>query len=538
MLSNPSGAGDASITKRTQAEETLRESEARYRSLFDKMTEGFALHEIICDEQGEPCDYRFLDLNPAFERLTGLNRADVIGRTLREVLPEEEPYWIKSYAAVALTGKSVHFDRHSAALNKHYDVLAYCPALGQFAVLFTDITERKAAEEALRASEERFRVTFEDAPVGMAIGIGDGVIAKVNRALCRMCGFTEEELVGRHVRDLTHPDDRELSVPLVRRLLAGEISSFAIQKRYLRKNGEFFWAQATTALAYDSAGKAAFALGVVEDITQRKRAEQDKLEMERRLLHAQKLESIGLLASGIAHDFNNILAGIMGYAELALVELPASEPVRAHLDVIKKSVRRAADLTRQMLAYSGEGKFVVEPVSLSQVVEESQKLLAISVSKKATLTYNLAADLPPTLADASQIHQVILNIVINASEALNDQCGEIAISTDTVQCDRTTLAPLGGEDDLREGLYVRLKVVDTGCGMDQQTLKKIFDPFYTTKLTGRGMGLAAVHGIVRGHKGVMRVESEPGKGTTFQVLFPASEATIPLSVGESPAAKP
>ena len=171
-----------------------------------------------------------------------------------------------------------------------------------------------------------------------------------------------------------------------------------------------------------------------------------------------------------------------------------------------------------MLAYSGKGKFIVEPVSLSRVVEDSKKMLAMSVSKKATVRYNLASDLPTTLADASQIHQVILNLVINASEALGEQSGVIAVSTDTIQL-RASLAALGGGSDLREGLYVRLEVSDTGCGMDQETLGKIFDPFFTTKFTGRGLGLSAVQGIVRGHKGPFRFSASRAKGRSSKCSF-------------------
>ena len=400
-----------------------------------------------------------------------------------------------------------------------------------------DITERKQAEEALRASEERFRVTFEEAPVGMVICVGDGVIVKANRAMCRMSGYSEEELVGRHVRDLAHPEDRELSGPFVEKLLGGEIHSFSVEKRYIRKDGQPFFAHAMTAAARGPEGKIAFGLGVVQDITDRKRAEQEKLDMERQLLHAQKLESLGILAGGIAHDFNNILAGIMGYADLVKLQLPASEPARKDIDIIKKAVERAAHLTRQMLAYSGKGKFIVEPVSLSQIVKEMRAMMEMSISKKATLNCNLAPNLPMIEADASQIHQIILNLVINASEALGEDSGVITISTDTIHCNATDYAVLGG-DDLHEGHYVRLEVSDTGCGMDEQTLAKIFDPFFTTKFTGRGLGLAAVHGILRGHKGGIRVASKPGQGTTFQVFFPAIETPAANPIGESTPAKP
>ena len=258
---------------------------------------------------------------------------------------------------------------------------------------------------------------------------------------------------------------------------------------------------------------------LVED---KKAAEAALRERERQLWHAQKLESLGILAGGIAHDFNNILAGIMGYADLALRGLPSSEPAREDIEVIKKSVERAADLTRQMLAYSGKGGFVVESVNLSRSVKELSRMLEVSISKKAVLKHNLAPDLPTIQADASQINQVVMNLIINASEALGEEGGVISISTDTVQCNAQDMAGIGFGQDLVEGRYVRLEVADTGCGMDPQTLAKIFDPFFTTKFTGRGLGLAAVQGIVRGHKGAIQVSSKPGKGTTFHVLFPAS----------------
>ncbi len=284
---------------------------------------------------------------------------------------------------------------------------------------------------------------------------------------------------------------------------------------------------------------------IIERVLRQRRLVEDKRaaeaalrERERQLWHAQKLDSLGILAGGIAHDFNNILAGIMGYADLALERLPSSEPVRADIEVIKKAVKRAADLTRQMLAYSGKGKFIVEPVSLSRLVEELSRMLEVSISKKTILKHNLVADLPFIQADASQINQVVMNLVVNASEAVGEQGGAISISTDTVQCDTEELAGIGFGQELTQGLYVRLEVADTGCGMNQQTLSKIFDPFFTTKFTGRGLGLAAVQGIVRGHKGAIRVSSRPGKGTTFQVLFPASHATASLLPGDSIPAKP
>ena len=298
------------------------------------------------------------------------------------------------------------------------------------------------------------------------------------------------------------------------------------------------WLHTVSRGFFDGEGNLTEFQAVGRDVTERKQAEDEKLELERRLLHAQKLESLGILAGGIAHDFNNILAGIMGYADLAMLRLPTSQPALADIEVIKKAAQRAADLTRQMLAYSGKGRFIVEPVDLSQVVKDMYEILEISISKKASLKCNLASGLPAVHADASQIQQVILNLVMNASETFGEDSGIITIATDAIQCNATDCAAVGGRNDLREGSYVRLVVTDTGCGMDEQTLAKIFDPFFTTKFTGRGLGLAADHGIVRGHKGAIRVASKPGEGTTFQVLFPASDAIATVSAGESIPAKP
>lgn len=240
------------------------------------------------------------------------------------------------------------------------------------------------------------------------------------------------------------------------------------------------------------------------------------------MLHAQKLESLGVLAGGIAHDFNNLLMAIMGHTDLALAELSPVSPVRGHLEEVEKASHRAADLCRQMLAYSGKGRFVVESLDLVEVVQEMADMLAMSISKKAILQYRFSPDLPRIEADASQIRQVVMNLVINASEAIGDNPGVISLATGAVDCDRAYLRDIGGGSELPEGRYVFLEVTDTGSGIDKEMQKKIFDPFFTTKFTGRGLGLAAVLGIVRGHRGAIKVYSEMGKGSTFKVLLPAT----------------
>ena len=265
------------------------------------------------------------------------------------------------------------------------------------------------------------------------------------------------------------------------------------------------------------------------EIAERKRIEDETLSLERHVQQAQKLESLGVLAGGIAHDFNNILTAILGNAELALAGLPPYATACGNIREIQKASQRAAELSKQMLAYSGKGRFVVEPIDLGKFVGEMTHLLDASISKKAVLKYDFIDNLPTIKGDATQIRQVVMNLISNASEAIGDKDGVIAVSTGVIDCDRAHLDSVdetlrvGLGKPLPEGAYVYLEVADDGCGMDAETTKKIFDPFFTTKFTGRGLGMAAVLGIVRGHDGAIKIHSEPGKGSTFRVLFPASE---------------
>jgi signal transduction histidine kinase/CheY-like chemotaxis protein len=264
--------------------------------------------------------------------------------------------------------------------------------------------------------------------------------------------------------------------------------------------------------------------------------EAERVRLEAQVQYAQKLESLGVLAGGIAHDFNNLLMVILGNLDLAIYELAPGSPARDRLSDAKEAGRRASELTRQMLAYSGRGSFVVERIDLSRVVDEMTPMLRISISKKAELRFTLAPDVPPVEADATQMRQVVLNLVVNGSEALGDRSGVIGVSTRAVDCDEAMLAAAVVNDTAAPGPHVCLEVTDTGAGMDRETLARIFDPFFTTKLSGRGLGLAAVMGIVRGHKGAIVVRSQPDKGTSFCVLFPRAgrEAEAP-SLESAPA---
>ncbi|NWJ40565.1 MAG: response regulator [Geothrix sp.] len=265
-----------------------------------------------------------------------------------------------------------------------------------------------------------------------------------------------------------------------------------------------------------------------EDITQRKQSENERLNLERQLLHAQKLESLGILSGGIAHDFNNLLAALQGFLNLAQIQLDPGSPALRHLDAMEQVLQRAADLTRQMLAYSGRGRFIVQPHALNQIIQGMNDLVKVTVSKKITLRFDLALGLSPIEADAAQVQQVILNLLANASEAMGGLEGAIHVVTRAAQLGPDDIAGEFRGQDLEPGPYVVLEVSDTGCGMSPEVQARIFDPFYTTKTTGRGLGLSAILGILRGHRAGMQIDSWPGQGTRFRIYFRASAQ--PLAV--------
>ena len=384
-----------------------------------------------------------------------------------------------------------------------------------------DISERKRMEEALIQSEEKFRRIVELSPFAMhfytLVQDENLIFTGGNPTADKMLSISHRELIGMMIEE-AFPNLKDTNIPEIYRNVAkGELGQQSFETAY--DDGQvsgLFDVQ-----VYRS-GPGAIAVNFM-DITDRRRNEEERLHLEKQLLHAQKLESLGILAGGIAHDFNNLLTSIVGNTDLALLRLNPESPVRHNLHQVEQAATRAADLAKQMLAYSGKGKFVIEPINLNRLVEEMTKMLEVSISKKCVLRFNFATSLPTVEADATQLRQIIMNLVINASEAIGDKSGVIAVNTGCMQCDKRYLDSAWLNEQIPEGHYVWLEITDTGCGMDKETVAKIFDPFFTTKFTGRGLGMAAVLGIVRGHKGSIKVYSEPNRGTTFKVLLPAGE---------------
>ena len=367
-----------------------------------------------------------------------------------------------------------------------------------------DVTSQKRMEEDLRESAASFRGLFDS--VGEAIYIlgQDGAFLDANRGAVEMYGYPREDFIGQTPEFLLAPGLNDLPRLLERipRAVAGEPQQFELWGR--RQNGEIFPKDVRLNKGRYFGKDVVVVLAV--DLTARKREEAQRLEEARRMQETQRMESLGMLAGGIAHDFNNLLMGVLGYADLALLRAGADAEITRYLGGIRSSAQRLADLTQQMLAYSGKGQFLLTQVDLSPMVVELRSFLETSISKKALLKLELVDPLPRIEADARQIRQVILNLVMNAAEAIGEHDGIVTVRTGEMVADQ----------------QVFVEVSDTGCGMDEETQRKIFDPFFTTKFTGRGLGLAAVQGIVRGHGGSLSVRSEPGRGSVFTVRFPAA----------------
>ena len=396
-----------------------------------------------------------------------------------------------------------------------------------------DITERKRAEVALRESEAKYRGLYDSVRDGIAMADLQGRVLEANPAFLAMLGYTLDELRSRTFYELVPDKWHGMIRDVIDEQVLARGYSDVFEAEWLAKDGTVILVSTRGWLVTDEQGEPFGIWAIIQDITESKRAEEERRHLEAQVQQAQKMESLGVLAGGIAHDFNNLLVGILGNAELALMDLSPASPAREGLEQIEAAAMRAAELARQMLAYSGRGRFVIEKVHLNELVTEMGHLLAVSISKKAVLRYNLADQLPAVEADMTQMRQVVMNLITNASEAVGDAAGTIAISTGAMRCDLEYLSATYLDDELPEGLYVHLEVTDTGCGMDDETLSKIFDPFFTTKFSGRGLGLAAVLGIIRGHKGALKVYSEPGRGTTFKVLLPVVEGSAEMQEAES-----
>ena len=360
---------------------------------------------------------------------------------------------------------------------------------------------------------------------------------RMSTVLARISGRPVEYFDGRPETWLTtiHPDDQERLRRMVVEVISGTTPEVDYSYRLIRPDGTYLHMADSIRTTEIPEGRRLD--GVSRDVTDAVEAEQERLQLEARFQQTQKLDSLGVLAGGVAHDFNNLLVAMLGHARLAEDDLPPDSPIRSNLQSVIKAARRAGELCEQMLAYAGKVPIVTELVQLESIVEELGELLRASIPSSTFIRYGFDKEVPCLHGDPSQVRQVALNLITNASEAIGSGGGEISLMVQARDCSLEDLSGLDFSEELQPGRYVALIVSDTGPGMDDSTRAKIFEPFYSTKFAGRGLGLAAVIGIVRGHGGAIRIESEEGKGTSITVFFPAAEeiaAPVPRAPSERP----
>lgn len=471
---------------------------------------------------------RFIEVNDAFCGMVGYSREEL----LRMRITDLEVVAARDETAQAHTRTGLH---HFPSAHRHKDghvvhleisVNVLHGDEGKILVGFArDVTERDRAEAALLRLTSVQKLILQSAADGV-VGIdADGRVTLANPAAARMLGCAAGTLLGRSAHELLRgengdasegPHDGECPVCDVLRRGRSVVQARAPLRR---RDGASFPAEYSLSAMHEGA-RVVGAVLVFRDMTERERAERERRALEAKIEAGQRLESLGLLAGGIAHDFNNMLVGILGNASLALAELRDPERLGDRLRRIVAVCERAGKVIRQILAYAGQGACDAQPLDLSTLIDEMSEFLRAAVPRGITLHRRLRADVPRIEADPGQLQQVLTNLVANSVEAIGESVGDITIETDACELSAAEAARGFPGQGLAAGTYARLTVRDTGCGMTPETLERLFEPFFSRKGAGRGLGLAAMHGIVRAHRGGVRVESAPGRGSTFTLLFP------------------
>ena len=481
----------------------------------------------ICRQQPQELmvlDYHLPDMpgDLLLEEVVRLNPACAVIMITADPRPELALEWIKRGAR--------------GYVHKPFDpeyLLALCDKARREIAMLQIESRLEERTRDLREQEERYHTLFESVIDAIFVHplLPDGTMGRfieVNNVASRLLGYTREELLGLSLKDIYAPAGTLAMPHLLTELKQEQAVTF--EQMLVAKDGHCIPME-IHARAFTMRGQCAV-ISLVRDVTERKQSEAEQQRLEHQIQQMQKRESLGIVAGGIAHDFNNILLTVLGNVELALRDIPAESPVRASLREVEKAARNAADLSQNMLIYSGHGTFHPQAVVFSNLVADIRPQLTDLIPHNIKLRFELAPQQSLTAADPAHMHRLLTNLVINAVEAIGGRDGEITLRTGEMNCDPAYLATTWLHEGLPPGRYVFLEVADNGCGMDTATRERIFDPFFTTKFTGRGLGLAAVLGIVRSHQGTLTVTTQPEQGTTIRVLLPASEqVTPPLETG-------
>lgn len=509
------------ITEGRRLKEATRQSAEFLASVLEGIGEGVVV-------MGK--DYRIMAANKGYLNQVGRSWSEVIGRHCYEV-----SHHFSSHCADHdhhCPVKAV-FESHSAAqaIHTHYDdknekVFVECHAypimdsagsVVRAIETINDVTARVCLEQKLKESEEKYRDLYDNAPDGYYSLAGNGLIVQVNRTFLEMLEYRLEDVVGvLFIEDLLSKESIDVChtrFPQFKE--SGRIMN--LELTMVRKDKSLLPVTMNATAVYDTDGKFVMSRSVIRDISERRLADEEKKKLQQQLFQSQKLEALGTLAGGIAHDFNNLLASILGYASLAKADLPTTDPVHQHVSIIEKASLRASELTQQLLGFAKGGKYDPKPNNINEIVREVATLLSRTIEKNITIEESILPGIRPALCDAGQIQQAILNICINARDAMPEG-GKIIIATRNAHLE---IKDVQFFVDIAPGDYVVIRITDTGIGMDRDVREHIFDPFFTTKVKGTGLGLSLVYGVIRKHNGFIQVDSEPGKGSSFTVHLPA-----------------
>ena len=492
-----------------ESREALRIERDKMVAILDSMQDDI----YIADAAG-----RILYVNSALEKDFGAWE----GRMCFEYLYDGEQPCPWCHMEKVRAGETVRWERHFPKTGKTYDIIEVPLRDSHDTVkltIFRDITERKRTEDALRESRELLNAIVEGTSDSVYVKDVDGRFLLFNSGASRNTGRSAEEMLGRDVTSLFPEGEARKIMERDRSLMAEggivtheeEVSIGGMRKVFLTTKGSLT----------DKQGNTTGIFGISRDITELKRIEAERLEMERRLLQTQKMESLGVLAGGIAHDFNNLLTVILGNLDMTLLKVPPDSPARPNIDKALTACQRVARLICQLLDYAGKGSFLLRDTDLNRVVHENESLFRATMAHGIELAIATRPGLPMIRADEEQIRQVIMNLVVNAVEAIGEGPGTVTVSTGSEECDEACLGLSRIEEKPLPGTFVYLDVSDTGPGMDKETLARLFEPFYTTKFMGRGLGMSVVMGIMRVHGGAIMLETGTGRGAVVRVLFPA-----------------
>ena len=502
--------------RRRQVE--LDAERARYFDFYDLTPVGYC----TVSEKG-----LILEANLTIATMLGVARGTLVKQPIsRFILKEDQDIYYRHRKKLFETGKPQAYElrmlkKDGTAFWARQETTAAQDTDGAptCRIVMSNITERKQTEEALQKSEEKYRLLVENANETILV-IQDGIVKFVNSRAVASFGYSEQEFLSIPVFEFIHPDDRDTVMERYRQKINGDTAPTRHTYRTIHKSGRIQWIEISSVLIEWECRPAT--MNLVTDITEQLKAEEEKRSLEAQLIQAQKMEAIGTLAGGIAHDFNNLLMGIQGYASLMLLDLDPSHPHYERLKRIEEQVRSGADLTKQLLGFARGGRYEVKPADMNDILEKSSSMFG-RTKKEISIHRKYGKDLWTVEVDQGQMEQVFMNLYVNAWQAMPGG-GGIYLETENVLLDNEQAFPYA----VSPGKYVKISVTDTGTGMDEKTRGRIFDPFFTTKEMGKGtgLGLTTVYGIIKGHKGMIHVDSEPGQGATFTIHLPASEKQL------------